>query len=270
MEYETARGVRVPAVGLGTYELRGRAGVRAVRRALDLGYRHLDTAELYENETAVGTALGESPVDREAVFLTTKVWKTNLARDDVLASGRRSAEKLGVDTIDLLLIHAPSRSIPIPETIGAMNDLQAEGTVRHVGVSNFSVDQLRTAMDASETPILTNQVEYNPYEDRSALLEFCLEHDVLLTAYSPLAKGKVAKDGTLTELGERYGKTGAQVALRWLVQQPNVVAIPKAGGEDHLRENLDVFDFALTDDEMTTVAELGGGPIDRLRSLLDF
>jgi len=128
MEYETVRGVRVPAVGLGTYELQGRAGIRAVERALDLGYRHLDTAELYENETAVGTALGESSVDREDVFLTTKVWKTNLARDDdVLASGRRSAEKLGVGTIDMLLIHAPSRSVPIAETIGAMNDLQSEG-----------------------------------------------------------------------------------------------------------------------------------------------
>jgi len=269
MEYETVRGVRVPAVGLGTYELQGRAGIRAVERALDLGYRHLDTAELYENETAVGTALGESSVDREDVFLTTKVWKTNLARDDVLASGRRSAEKLGVGTIDMLLIHAPSRSVPIAETIGAMNDLQSEGTVRHVGVSNFSVDQLRTAMAASETPIITNQVEYNPFEDRSALVEFCIEHDVLLTAYSPLAKGRVARDDTLAEIGERYGKTGAQVALRWLVHQPNVVAIPKAAGEDHLRENLDVFDFALTDDEMATVAELGGGPLDRIRSLLN-
>lgn len=269
MDYETVRGERIPAIGLGTYELEGREGIEAIKRALDLGYRHLDTAELYENETIVGTALGESSVDRESVFLTTKVWKTNLARDDVLASGRRSAEKLGVDVVDLLLIHAPSRSVPIAETVDAMNDLQAEGTVRHVGVSNFSVDQLGEAMAASETPILTNQVEYHPYEDRSELLGFCIENDVLLTAYSPLTKGRVATDSTLIEIGDRYRKTAAQVALRWLVQQPRVVAIPKAGETDHLRENLAVFDFALTDSEMETVAELGGGPLGTLRSLLN-
>ena len=269
MKYESVRGERVPAIGLGTYQLRGRDGIETIKRALDLGYRHLDTAELYENETVVGTALGESPVARGEVFLTTKVWKTNLAYDDVLASSRRSAEKLGVDAIDLLLIHAPNPAVPIAETIDAMNALQAEGTVRHVGVSNFSVGQLREAMAASETPILTNQVEYHPYKDQSELLAFCIENDVLLTAYSPLAKGRIATDSTLADIGERYGKSGAQVALRWLVQQPRVVAIPKAGGGDHLRENLDVFDFTLTDEEMETVAELGGGPLDTLRSLLN-
>jgi diketogulonate reductase-like aldo/keto reductase len=269
MEDETVHGERVPAIGLGTYQLRGRDGVEAITRALDVGYRHLDTAELYENETIVGRAVGESAVAREDVFLTTKVWKTNLAREDVLASGRRSAEKLGVDTIDLLLIHAPGRSVPISETVEAMNDLQAEGTVRHVGVSNFSVDQLRKAMAASDTPVLTNQVEYHPYEDRSELLEFCIENDVLLTAYSPLAKGRPARDETLAAIGERYGKSAAQVALRWLVQQPSVVAIPKASRKGHLRENLDVFDFSLTDAEMERITELGGGTLDRLRSLLD-
>lgn len=269
MEYETVRGERVPAIGLGTYQLQGREGIEAIKRALDMGYRHLDTAELYDNETVVGTALGESSVAREDVFLTTKVWKTNLAYDDVLASARRSAEKLGIDVVDLLLIHSPSATVPVAETIDAMNTLQAEGTVRHVGVSNFSVGQVREAMAASETPIFTNQVEYHPYEDQSELLAFCIENDVLLTAYSPLAKGRVARDATLADIGERYGKSGAQVALRWLVQQPRVVAIPKAGGGAHLRENLDVFDFRLTDAEMETVAELGGGPLDTLRSLLN-
>lgn len=268
MNHETAHHVRIPAVGLGTYGLQGREGVETMKRALDVGYRHLDTAELYENETAVGTALAESAVSRDEVFLTTKVWKTNLAPEDLLHSARRSAEKLGVDVIDLLLIHAPSRSVPIAETIDAMNALQREGVVRHVGVSNFDVDQLREAMAASETPIVTNQVEYHPYENRSELLAFCNEHDVLLTAYSPLAKGRVARDDALAAIGDRYDKTAAQVALRWLVQQPNVVAIPKASGEAHLRENLDVFDFALTDDEMERIAELGGGPIETLRRLL--
>lgn len=269
MEYETVRGEHVPAVGLGTYTLQGRDGIETVKRALDMGYRHLDTAELYENETVVGSALSESSVPREAVFLTTKVWKTNLAHEDVLASGRRSVEKMGVDAVDLLLIHAPSPTVPIAETIDAMNELQAEGTVRHVGVSNFSADQLREAMVASETPILTNQVEYHPYENRAELLEFCLEHDVLLTAYSPLAEGRVATDATLREIGERYRKSAAQVALRWLVQQPQVVAIPKSSRNEHLRENIALFDFSLTDSEMETVGQLGGGPLDTLRSLID-
>lgn len=267
MEYETVREERIPAIGLGTYGLRGRQGVRAIGRALELGYRHLDTAELYENETAVGTALAESPVDREDVFLTTKVWKSHLAYDDVLHSARRSAEKLGVDVLDLLLIHAPSASVPLSETIDAMNSLQDEGLVRHIGVSNFSVSRLREAMATSTTPIFTNQVEYHPYKDRSDLLEFCVENSILLTAYSPLAKGRVAKDDTLAAIGERYNKTGAQVALRWLVQQPNVIAIPKAGDETHLRENRSIFDFSLTDSEMERIAELGGGPLDTFRSL---
>ena len=267
MDHETVRGERVPAIGLGTYGLRGREGVETVRRALELGYRHVDTAELYRNETAVGTALAESGVRRDDVFLTTKVWKTNLAYEDVLHSGRRSAEKLGVDVLDLLLVHAPNPAVPFGETFEALNALQTEGLVRHVGVSNFSIPQLREAMRASETPVVTNQVEYHPYEDRTDLLAFCRERDVVLTAYSPLAEGRVARDETLAAIGSRYGKSAAQVALRWLVQQPRVVAIPKAGSEAHLRENLDVFDFSLTDEEMGRIADRRRGSFDRFRSL---
>ena len=256
MEYATARGVDVPKLGFGTARMTGEKCREAVENALDLGYRHLDTAQMYDNEDAVGDAIAASDVDRSDVFLTTKLNRGNLAHEDALRSFEASLDRLGTDYVDLLLIHAPSDSVPVAETIGAMNDLQEEGTVEHVGVSNFSVEQLREAMEASEKPILTNQVKYHPYHSQDDLLEVCVEEDVLLTAYSPLAKGKVADDETLAEIGDRYGKTPGQVALRWLVQQENVVTIPKAGGRDHQRENLDVFDFELTDEEMERIFEL--------------
>jgi diketogulonate reductase-like aldo/keto reductase len=268
MEYVTAGDVRIPALGLGTYQLRGQACTDTVHTALELGYRHVDTAEYYDNQAAIGRALEATDVPREEVFLTTKIWRTNLAYEDALRSARESVAKLGVETVDLLLIHWPSRSVPTKETVRAMNELQAEGLVHHIGVSNFSVAQLEEAVDASETPIVANQVEYHPYEAQQDLLEFCIEEDVILTAYSPLAKGRVADDEVLQRIGERYDKSAAQVALRWLVQQEQVAAIPKASSRDHLRANLDVFDFTLGDDEMERVFELQGGLLARLRSLL--
>ncbi|MFB6166149.1 MAG: aldo/keto reductase [Haloarculaceae archaeon] len=262
MKWVRAGGVRLPAIGLGTYGLAGEAGTETVERALELGYRHVDTAEHYGNEAAIGAALAAADVPREAVFVSTKVWRTNLGRADLLSAARASAERLGVECIDLLSIHAPNRSIPIDETVGAMNELQAAGLVAHVGVSNCSVSQLRAARRASETPIVANQVQYNPLTDRDALLTECVDADVILTAASPLAKGRLADDPVLAAVGDRYGKTPAQVALRWLVQQPQVVAIPKASSPAHLRENLDVFDFALSDAEMKRIAERRPGDVD--------
>ena len=268
MESASVRGVSVPKVGLGTYRLSGTTCRTAVEQAIDLGYRHIDTAEYYDNQAAIGEAIAASDVPREDLFLTTKVWRTNLAHDAVLRSTRESLEKLGLDIVDLLLIHWPSQSVPIEETLSAMNQLQDEGRVRHIGVSNFSVQQLDAARDASETPILTNQVRYHPYADKQDLLEYCLANDVLLTAYSPLAKGRVADDGTLAGIGDRYDKTAAQVALRWLVQQEHVVAIPKASGRPHLAENLNVFDFSLSVEEMETIFTLQGGLLQTVRDAL--
>jgi diketogulonate reductase-like aldo/keto reductase len=268
MEYETVQGVTVPAVGLGTARMTGEACERAVSEALELGYRHLDTAQMYDNEAAVGTAIADSAVDREAVFLTTKLLRTNLRREDVFSSFDTSLDRLGTDYVDLLLIHAPSPTVPLAETLGAMNDLQEEGRVRHVGVSNFNVYGMESAVEASRTPILTNQVEYNPFTDQSETLAWCLEHDVLLTAYSPLNVGRGLDDDALVAVADRYGKTPAQVAIRWLIQQDHVVAIPKAARREHLDENLDVFDFRLTDEEMRELFDLADGLVGRLRSLL--
>lgn len=264
----TVRGVSIPALGFGTYPMKGEQCRRAVETALDLGYRHVDSAQMYENEDAVGRAIADSDVPREDVFVVTKLRQGNLAREDVLRTTRESLDRLGLDSVDLLLIHAPSSSVPVAETMGAMNDLQSEGAVDHVGVSNFSVAQLEAAMDASSTPVVTNQVEYHPYRDRSELLSFCVEHDVALTAYSPLDEGRIADDETLAEIGDRHGKSAAQVALRWLLQQPNVIAIPKASSREHIEANADVFDFELSDEEMERVTGLNGGISRRLRNLL--
>jgi diketogulonate reductase-like aldo/keto reductase len=267
MEYVTAQGVDVPAIGFGTWPMKGEACRTAVRTALETGYRHVDTAQMYENEEAVGRAIAESDVPRADVFLVTKVLRGNLARDDLLDSVDESLQRLGTG-IDLLLIHAPSRSVPVEESIGAMNELQERGSVDHIGVSNFSVDQLREAIDASDTPILTNQVEYHPFESQDEVLEFCIENDVALTAYSPLAEGRVVGNDVLEEIGSRHGKTSAQVALRWLLQQELVVPIPKASGRTHIEENFDVFDFELGDEEVERIFELQGGLLSRMRSLL--
>ena len=268
MEYVTVRGVDVPALGFGTWPMKGKTCRTAVGTALEHGYRHVDTAQMYENEAAVGRAIAESAVPREDVFLVTKLLSGNLARDDVLRTTRESLDRLGTGSVDLLLIHSPSRSVPIEESIGAMNRLQANGSVEHIGVSNFSAPQLEAAMDASETPILTNQVEYHPFTSQSDLLEFCLDHGVVLTAYTPVARGRVVGNETLEGIGERYGKTAAQVALRWLVQQEMVAAIPKASTPEHVEENIDVFDFELAPEEMERVFDLQGGLVRRLRTRL--
>jgi diketogulonate reductase-like aldo/keto reductase len=270
MESVTVRGVDVPALGLGTWKLRGNECRETVETALDLGYRHIDTAAYYGNQREIGDAIADSPVDREELFVTTKVRGSNLAAGDVRKSFANSREALGLDIVDLFLIHWPSSSVPITETIGAMNDLQSEGSLQHIGVSNFSVLQLREAIEASKTPILTNQVEYHPFENRSDLLAFCIDHDVMLTAYSPFDQGasRVLDNDSLAEIGATYDKTPAQVALRWLIQQEVVSAIPKATSREHLASNVDIFDFELSDEEMAQVFDLQGGLVGRVRSAL--
>jgi len=254
VEYQTIKGEKVPSLGLGTYRLTGETCVRAVERALSMGYRHVDTAQMYGNEAEVGRGIEASGVDRGEVFLTTKVWPDDFARERVIHKTRESLKKLGTDYVDLLLMHWPSGRVPLEETLGAMRGLQEGGSVLRVGVSNFSPALVEEAAQHAE--VFCNQVEYHPYSDQGELLAQAREMDYLLTAYRPLSRGGVEGDGTLREIGEAHGKTAAQVALRWLVQQEKVSAIPKATGEDHLRENLDVFDFELSAEEMDRVSSL--------------
>ncbi|WP_231990788.1 aldo/keto reductase [Natronobacterium gregoryi] len=261
-------GPEIPTLGFGTARMTGGDCKRAVETALEVGYRHIDTAQMYDNEAAVGEAIADSDVDRDDVFVCTKVHPDNATRENVLASTRASLERLGVATVDLLLLHAPSDRVPLEETLGAMNDLQSEDVVDHIGVSNFGVDDLERARNLSETPIVTNQVKYHPYHHQDDLLEYCTDESVCLTAHTPLAEGAVPGDDRLEEIGKAYGKSAAQVALRWLVQQPPVVAIPKASRPKHAEANAAIFEFELTDEEMDAVGDLGGGHWSQLAARL--
>jgi 2,5-diketo-D-gluconate reductase B len=254
MEYQTIKGEKVPSLGLGTYRLAGEECTKVVERALILGYRHVDTAQMYDNEAEVGRGIRNSGVDREEVFLVTKVWPSDFARDRVLGKTRESLKKLRTDRVDLLLMHWPSDEVPPEETLGAMTELKEEGSVGHVGVSNFPPRMVEEVAGCAE--IFCNQVEYHPYTARGVLLEQAKELDYLLTAYRPIARGEILEDATLREIGEAHGKDPAQVALRWLVQQEKVAAIPKGRSEEHLKSNLDVFDFELSEEEMGRIFEL--------------
>jgi len=257
----TVRGVDVPALGYGTARMdTDEERRRAIGAALDAGYRHVDTAQVYGSESAVGDALAAADVDPDEVFVTTKLSGENRARGAVLASTRESRERLGVEAIDLLLIHWPNDEIDHAETLAAMNELRDDGVIRHLGVSNFSVAQTRAAIDASDAPILTNQVEYNVRERQDELLAVCLDEEVMLTAYSPLGVADLLDDDALTSIGERHGKSAAQVAIRWLLQQPLVSTIPMSSSPAHVRENAAVFDFELSDAEMRELFALEGEP----------
>jgi len=259
MDYVVVQGGKVPALGFGTWELLGEDCRKAVLSALDLGYRHIDTAQIYMNEDKVGRAIQESGVKREDLFLTTKVWLSNLAYGDVLKSVGESLRKLRTDYVDLLLIHWPYDKIPLSETLGAMNKLQEAGKAVHVGVSNFPVEWLMKAQEASKTPVFCDQVEYHPFLSQKTLLDYCQKDHILLTAYSPLLRGGVAGNEKLSEIGGKYEKTAFQVALRWLIQQKNVAAIPKAKSRKHQQENIGIFDFELTAREMREIFALASG-----------
>ena len=254
MEYQTIKGEKVPSLGLGTYRLTGETCVRAVERAFSMGYRHVDTAQMYDNEREVGRGIQDAGIDRAEIFLTTKVWPSDFAHDRVIRKSKESLKKLRTGYVDLLLMHWPGEGVPLGETLGAMRELQDEGSVMHVGVSNFSPSLVREA--AGHAEIFCNQVQYHPYRNQDALVGQAGEMDYLLTAYTPLSRGGVQEDTTLRDIGEDHGKTATQVALRWLVQQDKVCAIPKATSDEHLMENLDIFDFDLSREEMLSISSL--------------
>jgi len=248
-------GAAVPLLGFGTWELRGRECEHGVAHALSLGYRHVDTAQMYENEAEVGRGLEASGVGREEVFLTSKLAPGNLARSRALRSTEASLRALGTGYLDLLLIHWPRFEVPLGETLEAMGALQEAGKIRWIGVSNFPPSHLSRARKIAE--IFCNQVEYHPFLSQDRLLRDVRDEGLLLTAYCPLARGRVAEDKTISEIAAAHGKSPAQIALRWLIQQ-KVAAIPKASKDAHREENLDIFDFSLSDEEMERIFALGG------------
>ncbi|WP_227376699.1 aldo/keto reductase [Haladaptatus halobius] len=252
MTYDASDGI--PKLGLGTWQNTDpEECVESVRYALDLGYEHVDTAQAYDNEKYVGEGIERSSVDREDIFLATKVWIDELAYDDVLSSIRASLDKLGTDYLDLLYIHWPAREYDPEETLAAFDQLYDEGTIEHVGVSNFEPKHLDVARETLDAPLFANQVEMHPLLPRDELVEYARRNDIQLVAYSPLARGEAFDVPELNDVAEKHDVSEAQVSLAWLVQRENVAVIPKATGRDHIEDNFAALDFELDDEDVAKI-----------------
>jgi 2,5-diketo-D-gluconate reductase B len=251
----SVQGAEIPQVGFGTSGLGEQAG-EVVAAALKVGYRHIDTAWKYGTEPGVGEGIRDSGLRREEIFLTTKVSHEYLRAADFERSVEESLRNLRVDYVDLLLIHWPNPEIPLPEPVAALAKMKRIGLTRHIGVANFPVALLDEAVRLSPEPLVTDQVEYHPYLDQSKLLAACRRHGLVLTAYCPLGRGRLINDPELARIARSHGKTIAQIALRWLVQQDGVVPIPRSSNPGRMAENLDVFGFALSADDMARIAAL--------------
>ncbi len=249
----TAHGAAIPALGFGTFRMEAPDVLRMVPAALKLGFRHVDTAQIYRNEAAVGEAIAGSGVARGDIFLTTKVWIDNFAPDRFMASVAESLTKLKTDHVDLLLLHWPNGSVPLADQIGALNAVREAGKTLHIGVSNYNIALLTQALALSAAPLVTNQVEYHPYLDQRVLMAAMREAGMALTAYYAMADGKVFADPLLADIAARHHRSIAQIVLRWLVQQEGVVALSKTVSEDRARDNAAIFDFALGEAEMAAI-----------------
>jgi 2,5-diketo-D-gluconate reductase B len=251
-----ANGASIPALGFGTFRIPGPDVLRIVPHALKAGFRHIDTAQIYGNEAEVGEAIAGSGVARGEIFLTTKVWVANYKHDAFLASVDESLRKLKTNYVDLLLLHWPSDAVPLAEQIGALNDVRDAGKVRHIGVSNFNTTLMTEAVSLSKAPIVTNQIEYHPYIDQDVVIAAAKAACMSVTGYYGMADGKVFADPVLKDIAASRGKSVAQVVLRWLMQQQGVVALSKTVSEARVDENLAIFDFTLSADDMAAIRAL--------------
>lgn len=239
----------IPVIGLGTWEMAGSDCVDSISKALNLGYRHIDTAQIYGNEKEVGKGISQSGIDREEIFLTTKVATGNLTAARIKRSISDSLERLGTGYVDLFLIHWPTEAMILEDCLDAMFELKEQNLIKYVGVSNFEPELFKKAIRIG--PVVTNQVKFTPFNEEFENLRIANSQNKIITAYSPLGRGGIVNDKNLTSIGSKYGKTASQVILRWLIQLGNVSVIPKARSEKHLKENIDIFDFELfpEDDE---------------------
>ncbi|MDA9504810.1 2,5-didehydrogluconate reductase [Bradyrhizobium sp. CCBAU 11386] len=250
-------GAAIPVIGLGTWTLKDEACAELVANALSVGYRHVDTASTYDNESAVGEGLRFSGVPREDIFVTTKVWKTDIGPRDLERSAEESLKRLGLNTLDLLLIHWPNPEIPLAGSIKALNAVRDCGMARHIGVSNFSTALLAEAFHLSNAPLVANQVEYHPFLDQAKVYAACRAANMAMIAYAPLGRGEALFDDlAIGEIARRHGKSPPQIVLRWHVQQEGVVAVPRAERKEWVTENIDLFDFELSGEEMSAISQL--------------
>lgn len=255
MHYFSANGTQIPALGLGTYLIKEDIAENIVSESLSMGYRHVDTAQMYDNEGGVGRGIKASGLGRDEIFLTTKVHPDNLDPSRFLPSVHESLQKLQTEYVDLLLIHWPSNSVELAAYIGELMKVQEMGLTRHIGVSNFPTKLVKEAI-AQGANIITNQVEYHPYLNQDIVLGTLRENGMALTAYCPIAQGRAVHDPVLKEVGAGYGKSSVQVTLRWFMQQDSVMAIPKSSNPKNLASNFDIFDFELSEADMATITRL--------------
>jgi diketogulonate reductase-like aldo/keto reductase len=251
-----ANGASIPALGFGTFRLPGPDVLKILPHALKIGFRHIDTAQIYGNEAEVGDAIRLSAVARGDIFLTTKVWVENYRPAAFVTSVEESLAKLKTDYVDLLLLHWPNDAVPLADQVGALNAVKDAGKVRHIGVSNFNTALMAESIELSTSPLITNQIEYHPYLDQTPILQAAKEAGMAVTGYYGMADGKVFTDPLLKDIAASHNKSVAQVVLRWLVQQDGIVALSKTVGEARASENIEIFDFALTAQEMVAVHAL--------------
>lgn len=248
-------GAHIPALGFGTSQLGDCADI--VATALKLGYRHIDTAWKYGSEEGVGKGIRLSGVPRSEIFLTTKVSHEYLRADDFARSVDESLKRLHVDYVDMLHVHWPSpEKVPLSETMGALAKAKRQGLTRHIGVANFNIALLEESIATCPEPLATLQAEYHPYLDQTKVLDYCRRKGLVFTAYCPLARGRLFNDPVLADIAAQRGRTIAQIALRWLMQQGNIAAIPRSANPQHIEESLKIFDFELTPEEMQRISLL--------------
>ena len=255
MQTVTAHGAILPVIGLGTWKLTGEAASAAVAAALEAGYRHIDTAIGYGNETEVGEGLRRSGVARDTIFLTSKVPPEQLAADAMMRAAEGSLRRLGIDQLDLLLIHWPSKALSAAETIRALNRVKQRGLTRHIGVSNYTVRLLDESWAATEEPIVVNQCEHHPYLDQTKLMDATRRHGMAFVAYCPLGRAEVLDEPVIQDIAGRHGRSPAQIVLRWQIQT-GCVAIPKSAHPARIRQNLDIAGFELGEADMAAIDAL--------------
>ena len=252
-----ANGANIPALGFGTWTLKGNECIDLVSKALDVGYRHIDTAAMYGNENDVAEGISSSSVSRDEIFLTSKVWPTDIAEGDLQKSIEASLERLNIANLDLALIHWPSKTVPINESIKALNEVKSRGLAKNIGVSNFTNSMIDEAVALSKHPLACNQVENHPYLDQSEMRYTCARHGLALIAYCPLSRGgDLFNEDVIVAAASNHNKSPAQIVLRWHVQHEGAGAIPKTATPSRLLENMNIFDFELSPDELVAISAL--------------
>ncbi len=249
--FKLKNGLSIPAIGFGTWKLKGRSCFDAVKSAIEYGYTHIDTADVYGNHTEVGRGISDSGINRKDLFLTTKVWRDDLRKDDLISSVNRFLDELKTDYIDLLLVHWPNSDIPIQETLAAMEELKDRQIIKAIGVSNFTIPLLQEAIDTG-IEIVNNQVEFHPSLNQKELKTFCDDKNVMLTAYSPIAQGADLKIPVIQLLSVKYGKTPAQIVLNWILKK-NIVVIPRSSKPERIKENLEALSFELAEEDSVQI-----------------